>query len=105
MEVEPQTLKKYFEIEDMKSYLKNVFGIEDADLSAYYEGDKVVLSMVWSSPVGFPAPPPTKQSLFPLSMFPAALGTLPALGIPGTLKIFGISGIPQHRGCGSVCVL
>lgn len=46
MEVEPQTLKKYFEIEDMKSYLKNVFGIEDADLSAYYEGDKVVLSMV-----------------------------------------------------------
>ncbi len=46
MEVEPQTLKKYFEIEDMKSYLKNVFGIEDADLSAYYEGDKIVLSMV-----------------------------------------------------------
>ena len=47
MEVEPQTLKKYFEIEDMKSYLKNVFGIEEADLSAYYEGDKVVLSMAW----------------------------------------------------------
>ena len=44
MELDPEIYEnKYFGIEDMKSYLKNVFGIEDADLSAYCEGDRVVL--------------------------------------------------------------
>lgn len=48
LDSEPYTFKRYFEIEDMKSYLKNVFGIEDAELSAYCEGDRVIRSMVAS---------------------------------------------------------
>lgn len=39
------TLEKFFDIDDIKSYLNHVFGIKDADISAYCKGDDVVLGM------------------------------------------------------------
>lgn len=39
------TLEKFFDIDDIKSYLNHVFGIKDADISAYCRGDDVVLGM------------------------------------------------------------
>lgn len=37
---------RYCEPEDVQRYLKNVFGIENADISAYCEDDKVVFDMI-----------------------------------------------------------
>ena len=45
MEVNRSMLTRYFEIDDMQEYLNNVFGIENADLSAYCEGDRVVCDL------------------------------------------------------------
>lgn len=46
MEMNQDTYERYFEEEEIQSYLKNVFGMEDADLTGYMEGDRVVYSMV-----------------------------------------------------------
>lgn len=40
------TLIRYCDKEDVQLYLKNVFGIEDADISAYCEGDRVIFDMI-----------------------------------------------------------
>lgn len=40
------TLIRYCMPEDVQNYLKNVFGIENADISAYCEGDRAVFDLV-----------------------------------------------------------
>ncbi len=45
-ETDDSTLIRYCREEDVKSYLKNVFGIQNADISAFCEGDRAVFDMV-----------------------------------------------------------
>lgn len=45
-ETDESTLIRYCRAEDVQSYLKNVFGIENADISAFCDGDRVVFDMV-----------------------------------------------------------
>ncbi|MCI8801237.1 MAG: hypothetical protein HFH88_15710 [Lachnospiraceae bacterium] len=45
-ETDDATLIRYCREEDVQSYLKNVFGMENADVSAFCEGDRVVFDMV-----------------------------------------------------------
>lgn len=46
MEIDYENLTGYCNSEDMQDYLKNVFGVENVDLSAYSEGGKVVCSLL-----------------------------------------------------------
>lgn len=46
MEMNQDTFERYLAEEEIQSYLKNVFRMEDADLTGYMEGDRVVYSMV-----------------------------------------------------------
>lgn len=39
-------LIRYCNVDDVQLYLKNVFGIENADISAYCEGNRVVFNMI-----------------------------------------------------------
>lgn len=41
MEIDTVELQGYAEVAEIQSYIENLFGIENADLSAYCEGDKV----------------------------------------------------------------
>lgn len=45
-ETDDTTLIRYCKSDDVQDYLKNVFGIENADLSIYCDGDRVVFDMV-----------------------------------------------------------
>lgn len=45
-ETDAATLVRYCKPDDVQEYLKNVFGMENADISAFCEGDKAVFSMV-----------------------------------------------------------
>lgn len=45
-ETDDATLIRYCKPDDVQDYLRNVFGIENADLSTYCEGDRVVFDMV-----------------------------------------------------------
>lgn len=45
-ETDDATLIRYCKPDDVQEYLRNVFGIENADLSTYCEGDRVVFDMV-----------------------------------------------------------
>lgn len=46
MEIDENTYARYFEKDDIQAYLKNVFDIEAADLSAYLENGKIVCSLI-----------------------------------------------------------
>lgn len=45
-ETDAATLVRYCNPDDVQEYLKNVLGMENADISAFCEGDKAVFSMV-----------------------------------------------------------
>lgn len=45
-ETDDSTLIRYCREEDVKSYLKTVFGIQNADISTFCEGDRAVFDMV-----------------------------------------------------------
>lgn len=46
MEVDADTWARYFELEDVQAYLKNVFNMENADLSSYMENGRVACTIV-----------------------------------------------------------
>ena len=46
MEVDKSTFTRCFAEDDIQSYLKNVFSIEDVDLSPYLENGKIVCSLI-----------------------------------------------------------
>lgn len=45
MEADRDTFERYFEVEEIQSYLKNVFRMEDADLTGYMQGERVLFSL------------------------------------------------------------